>query len=141
MPADTSSTKRRPDRRINFGFTPANSKQAASWSNRIGDQRCSGSSFGEHVVSLILTDSIEANVNLGQAIRRRVPNPSLKKRPALTKSMVDGAACYRVQTGGRRKEEPEEHAFPTTLERTVRVLRMRISASDALGKTGQIGLD
>lgn len=88
---------------------------------------------GENVVSLILTDSIEANVNLGQAIRNGVSKSIIEERPALIKSMVEGGVLPRSTVEDAKKSQ-KNTLSPTNSERIVRVLRMRNQASEALGE-------
>jgi len=131
MPADTQVQKKTRSK-DQTSASPANSSKRKLVKPQLGDQAAL-LSFGENVVSLILTDSIEANVNLGQAIRNGVSKSIIEERPALIKSMVEGGVLPRSTVEDAKKSQ-KNTLSPTNSERIVRVLRMRNQASDALGE-------
>ncbi|WP_306257657.1 MbcA/ParS/Xre antitoxin family protein [Pararhizobium sp. IMCC21322] len=131
MPADTQSQNKTRSK-DQTSASPANGSKRKPVKPPLGDQAAL-QSFGENVISLILTDSIEANVNLGQAIRNGVTKSIIEERPALIKSMVEGGVLPRSTVEDAKKSQ-KDTLSPTNSERIVRVLRMRKQASDALGE-------
>ncbi len=132
MPADTQVQKKtRSKDQSSASLTHGGKRKMVK--PTLGDQAAL-LSFGENVVSLILADSIEANVNLGQAIRNGVSKSIIEERPALIKSMVDGGVLPRSTVEDAKKSQ-KNTLSPTNSERIVRVLRMRNQVSDALGES------